>query len=329
MKRLLFLSIASLFLVSCTGPTISAVGESDDLVIVTARGASERLVRTAVATCELPVPWLLDEPAFKTTVRTLDQIRGVTNRRHLVIVGTWEDEAGEFAGERFDALEDGRAARLAISTDVWAEGQVAAAVVGPDEEAVISFLNGNREDLVERIELASERRLARSLCAADEADEMSAALLERFGWSLCPPGEYELFTSPEDGRFVFFRRTKPDRTVFVAWRDGDSSDVTEDEATAWREQLARTYLDGDEIEWRRPFFTEPARLAGSDAVRLTGWWANRELVGGGPFVSYCFAVPEQGRVYLVDASLFAPSFDKTALMRNLESIVRTFRHAGS
>jgi hypothetical protein len=156
---------------------------------------------------------------------------------------------------------------------------------------------------------------------------MAPALIERFGWSLCLPREYELFTTEDGSGFAFFRRQRPDRTVFVAWRDGTPSDVTEDAATAWREQLSRAYLDGDEIEWRRPFNAETTALDGHDAIRLTGWWANRELVGGGPFVSYCFAVPEQGRVYLVDASLFAPSFDKTALMRNIESIVRTFHAA--
>ncbi|MBD3367851.1 MAG: DUF4837 family protein [Candidatus Eisenbacteria bacterium] len=325
MRRIICLLPALLLMVSCSGPTISAVGESDDLVIVTAGGASDRLVRTAVGVAEQPVAWLLDEPVFASTVRTLDQIKRVTNRRHLLLVGTWEDELGAFAERRFEGLERGAPPEFVIATDVWAEGQVAAAVVGPDEKSVVAFLKERAAGIILEIELVSERRLARNLCSTGEADRRAAALIERFGWSLCLPDQYELFTTQEGEPFAFFRRTRPDRTVFVAWRQGDAADVTEDAATAWRQELSVKYLDGDEIERRRPFSAETARLAGRRAVRLRGWWANTELVGGGPFVSYCFAVPEQGRVYLVDASLFAPSFDKTALMRNLEAIVRTFR----
>jgi hypothetical protein len=326
MKRLALLLTGSILLVSCSGPTLSAVGEADDLVIVTADDASDRLLQTVVSVGERPEAWLLDEPVFKTTVRRLSEIKGVTNRRHVLLVGTWDDGMGAYAERRFEALERGAPPGLVLAEDLWAEGQVAGAVVGPDEASVMTYLNENAAGIMTRFELAAERRLARNLCATGEAERMAEALIERFGWSLCLPKEYELFTTPGDAGFAFFRRTRPDRTVFVAWRQGGAADVTEDEATRWREQLSRMYLDGDEIEWRRPFFADGVTFSGADAVRLSGWWANRELVGGGPFLSYCFAVPEQGRVYLVDASLFAPGFDKTALMRNLESILRTFRY---
>jgi len=325
MKRVCLLFCALLAASACSGPMLSAVGESDDLVIVTSDVATEQLTRAAIEVGEHPVPWLLDEPTFKTSVRTLSEIKGVTNRRHLLLVGTWEDEMGKFAGRRFEQLTAGGGTRMAISNDVWAEGQVVAAVVGPNERAVAEYLSANARDIIGRIERASLDRLAAGLCSTQESRRMSEALVDRFGWSLCLPKEYELFTTPDDVSFAFFRRTRPDRTVFVAWRDGGPDDVTPELAAAWRATLSAMYLDGDEIEERRPFLSDRTTLSGLEAVRLTGWWANRRLVGGGPFVSYCFYAPEQERVYMVDASLFAPSFDKTALMRNLEGIVTTFR----
>jgi len=93
-------------------------------------------------------------------------------------------------------------------------------------------------------------------------------------------------------------------------------------------ELVLAYYDGDQIEWRRPFEADTVAFADGTALRLSGWWANERLLGGGPFRLYCFAVPEQERVYLVDGSLFAPGMDKVPLMRNLDAIARTFTAPG-
>ena len=92
--------------------------------------------------------------------------------------------------------------------------------------------------------------------------------------------------------------------------------------TCW-EKFAR-YFDGDVIEWKRPVEVEQVDFLGRPAVRVSGWWGNRTLVGGGPFRTYCFYEPSSERVYLLDISLFAPGVDKTALMRNLDAIAHTF-----
>ena len=76
--------------------------------------------------------------------------------------------------------------------------------------------------------------------------------------------------------------------------------------------------------WRRELAVEAVEFAGRPAVRLSGWWGNRALVGGGPFRSYCFFEPSQRRVYIIDVSLFAPGVGKVPLMRNLDAVAHTF-----
>jgi hypothetical protein len=154
-------------------------------------------------------------------------------------------------------------------------------------------------------------------------------LSERYGWSLSPPTGYDLISSAASQGFVFLRRTQPDRNLFVCWRKGGSELVTKDFALGMRQELARRYYDGDEIEWKRPLAADTVSFAGTTALRLSGWWANTRLLGGGPFRLYCFAVADQGRVYLVDESLFAPGMDKVPLMRNLEAIAHTFAVHGA
>jgi hypothetical protein len=201
---------------------------------------------------------------------------------------------------------------------------VVGAVIGADADAVRAFLAENAGSIRDRMEEAALDRLSADLRATAVEAGMAHAMAERFGWSVSPPTGYELFTTNEADGFVFFRRTRPDRTVFVYWTEGDAGFVSEQYALSKREEVAGLYFDGDAIEWSRPVEVEKVRFLERTAVRVSGWWGNRTLVGGGPFRTYCFHDPDSRRVYLVDVSLFAPSFDKTALMRNLDAIARTF-----
>jgi hypothetical protein len=172
------------------------------------------------------------------------------------------------------------------------------------------------------------RRLARKLKSDAEDAGMTAALEERFGWSIAPPTGYDFFTTDAEDGFVLFRRTRPDRSIFVYWEEGSADSITRAFALAKRQELALKYYDGDVIEERRPLIVENVDFLGQPGVRVAGWWGNRELVGGGPFLMYCFHEPSQNRIYMVDTSLFAPGFDKISLMRNLDAIAHTFATPG-
>lgn len=314
--------------VGCSGPTVAAFGESDDLVVVREEGALGRAEALLLAALEAEVPWLIGEGAFRVTVTTPEEFRRLTNRRHILLVGTWED-AGvvELVRTRVGGLEPGRPPALRVVEDIWAEGQIVGAMMGDSGEALARHLEQNGEAVASELETAAVARLARTLRDRAEAGGLPARLEGRFGWSLSPPSGYDFITTHADAGFVFFRRTRPDRSIFVQWQPGRPEDVTSEYATTKRAALAARYYDGDEIEWRREFTAEETDFNGRPAVRLSGWWGNRELVGGGPFRTYCLYDDASGRVYLIDASLFAPGLDKVPLMRNLEASLQTFRTA--
>ena len=309
---------------SCSGPVVTAVGDANDLLVIYDAGSAD-LADLAVAAVESPRSWLLDEPSFKTTPVTFDESGGVRNLRHVLLVGTTDGgETGEMILSLFRGLRKDAAPELHVIEDVWAKRQVVAAVVGPDAETLAAFLRDNGEQIRDEMEAAALTRLTSSLRAAATEAGMAAAMHERFGWSVSPPTGYDLFTTDEENNFIFFRRTRPDRTVFVHWETGRPEFVSEQYALAKREELAAAYLDGDAIEWNRPVEAEPVEFLGRPAVRVSAWWGNRELVGGGPFRTYCFFDPATERVYMLDVSLFAPSYDKTSLMRNLDAVAHTF-----
>lgn len=315
---------ATLALPSCTGKVIPAVGESDDLVVVHDAGAD--LSRAAaLELAAAPNQWLGGEPAFRATAVRASDLGDLRNNRHLLMVGIRgadgvERRARDVFGDR--ALAD--APRLLLAYDGWAKGQVVAAVIADSDEELSAYLRRNSASIVERLRAASVSRLASSLRENGEARGLADDLAARYGWAVYPPPGYEFENAAEDSGLVFFRRIRPDRTLTVYWGKGGEQLVSRDFILAKKAELGRRYFDGDEIEWRRPMVVDTVDVAGLPAVAVSGWWANRELIGGGPFISYCLRDPETGIVYLVDVSLFAPGLEKVPLMRHMEAMALTF-----
>ncbi len=317
--------LSALVGLSCSGPTVSAVGESDDLVVVREEGSTTEADGLLLAVLEAEESWLLGESAFRATVATPEAFRRLTNRRHIMIVGTWDDAGvAELVRSRIGGLEPGDPPALRTVEDIWAKGQVVGAIMADSDAQLARYVEENRDAILSELEAAIMRRLVRILSERAAEGGAQEHLQERFGWSLSPPSGYDFIATHAGAGFVFFRRTRPDRTIFVYWQPGEARDVTEEFAIAKRSALADRYYDGDEMEWRREFAIDSLAFSGRPAVRLSGWWGNSELVGGGPFRSYCFYEESQGRVYLIDAALFAPGFDKMPLMRNLDAALHTF-----
>lgn len=319
--------LSALSLAGCGGPVVTAAGESDDLVIIRdeAAAGAARVAREAM---ESPVGWLLDEAAFRAAVTTPDKFKHYTNRRHLLLVGIWGEGGVEnLVGRRVEGLSRRATPRLELVRDIWARGQVVGVLMGRDEAELVHYIEGEGGEILAAFEDAAVERFADSLRRRASTTGIEAALADRYGWSLSPPKGYDLFSTDVEQGFAFFRRTGPDRTVSVYWQPGEAGFASEEFAIAKRAELGERYFDGDEIEWRRELVVETVEFAGARAVRLSGWWANRELVGGGPFRTYCFFEPHQERVYVIDVSLFAPGLDKVALMRNLDALAHTFAPA--
>jgi len=323
-RLLLVSALAACLLSSCSRRTITATGESDDLVIVADAEVAPAALDSLLALVRTELPWLLDEPEFKPTVTTPSKAGELLHRRHVVLLGVWgTGEVPDLAARRIDGLNAGSPAALRIEEDVWAAGQIVGLIVGRDEPDLLAYIRDHRSEILHRLDTAVVDRLARTYRENPDGKAAGAMLAERYGWSASPPTGYDLISGGAAEGFVFLRRTQPDRNLFVFWREG-ADPATKDLAVRLRQELTRRYYDGDQIEWRRPFEADTVSFAGRAAVRLSGWWGNDRLLGGGPFRLYCFSVPEQNRLYIVDGSLFAPGMDKVPLMRNLDAIARTF-----
>ncbi len=326
--RTLLCTLAALatLVTGCTGPTMPAFGETDDLVIIIDPSASESLRAELSSVFEAVDAWLVREPAFDVVFATPRRLSDYTSWRNILLCGTWgEGEVGDIVRSRIPGVPLSGEPDLSTTSDVWAGRQVVATLMGRSEEELVTLLRTEGAALRSELTFDIRERLVTALCRDARSSGRGRALDDRFGWTICVPEDYELDTGAERDGFIRFDRRQPDRYLFVSWREGSPESITRDYAISERDRLCSLYHNGDTIQDRRPMFADTVRLAGEPALRLRGWWGNRELTGGGPFISYCLHSPDEGRVYFIDASLFAPGLDKTPLMRHLDGVLMTFR----
>ncbi len=317
----------ALSLASCSGHMMSAVGESDDLIIVVDSGVYGSTGSLLKKTLSGKRPWMLGEPAYEVLLTTPRDFGDLRSRRHILLLGVWEEgRVADLVRKSVAGIPISGPIELHIATDVWAKRQVVATLMGDSQAELTSYIESHGDELLETLIAAARERLVVGLCE-DAADAgISVMLEERYGWSLCLPSGYEFDSGAAEQGFVIFGRTRPDRFVFVRWTDSEEGEeITRDSLIAARDAVCRAYHNGDKVELRRPVLVDTVSFSGRTALRLSGWWGNMDLIGGGPFRTYAFHDAEDQRTYIVDVSLFAPGLDKTPVMRNLDAIANTFR----
>jgi hypothetical protein len=118
------------------------------------------------------------------------------------------------------------------------------------------------------------------------------------------------------------------REVAVTWVSPlPDEDPTREELKQWRVDFASEYyVDPQDLDTRIVSYRE-IEVNGASGVELQSAWVNPpdRWVAGGPFITRALRCPEQDRLYLMDAWLYAPGQDKYEFMIQLETILNSFR----
>ncbi|HEX7118678.1 MAG TPA: DUF4837 family protein [Longimicrobiales bacterium] len=210
--------------------------------------------------------------------------------------------------------------------DVWARGQRVTALVLPEEgmaETVVELLPRLHEFFDERF----RRDVVRRMFVSGADTLLRDSLRETAGFELLLPNVY---TSGRLGAAYRFINANPnrgalDRSILVTWREG-AAPLTADELVAWRDSLgAGVYEWGQEVD-REALRTRPLEGYGDGSIEVQGVWLGTDptFPMAGPFLSRAVVCPAQGRTYLLDAFLYAPSRDKYEYVLQLETILDSF-----
>lgn len=247
--------------------------------------------------------------------------------KQLLLVGTAADPWIRIALEAADA--DPNSTDVVRAFDVWARGQVATVVPlhdASDTSPLLDRLAELREGYLE-----SYRTWALSRMFASGLDSARVdTLRQTAGFSLQLPAVYDWERS---GPVFLFRNDNPDpaeliRQFAVTWQDDPGTDPSTDELLAWRDELASNLYDPRQISDTELLSERRLQLGPLEARRVQAVWKNppeADWPAAGNFIVQSVRCPDQNRLYLVDAWLYAPGKDKFEYLIQLETILNSFR----
>ncbi|HDQ44689.1 MAG TPA: DUF4837 family protein [bacterium] len=213
-----------------------------------------------------------------------------------------------------------------VRRDLWARDQLVLILTAKDTETLRMRLETGGRLLFDLINDDLNARLEKELFARGEQKKESQELIRTYGWSIRL--QQDFFTAqalPREG-MVWFRRTHPERWIFVRWiPETDTVGVFfRDWVVRERDRIGKAYYGGDRVA--EPYlFSYRGEFLGRPAQITTGLWENEEKVAGGPFKNYTFYDSVTETLFMLDIACFAPDRDKLSYMRRLDIIAHSFR----
>lgn len=252
--------------------------------------------------------------------------------RQVLLVGSPEDPWMEDAldkARRNDA--DLTPPSLVQVFDVWARGQVVNLMLvpaGAGESTIRPLADSLQSILDEQYRQISLSRMY----ASGRNDSLSVQLERNRGFTLDLPRVY--YWDVQDSVWIF-RNDNPDpseliRQIAVTWISPIPEDevLTEEWMAAWRQELVNGYYRDRQVTDLQRAELSRGRLGERELVQLQAGWTNppdESWPVAGPVIMRGVKCPGQGRLYLVDAWLYAPGQDKYQYMIQLETILNSFR----
>lgn len=221
--------------------------------------------------------------------------------------------------------------------DVYANGQEVMYLFGTNEKDLIANIRKKGHYLVEHFNRREKERLSVSLYKSGQIVGVSDWLKKNLECDIKIPFGYKLVIN--NNEFLWMRQinTRDDKDIFVASVPYVSEDQFKKEnLIKLRDEFCRKYLFEDPAmansylltETTIPFIpvtTKEVSMSGHYGVEMRGLWRTNNFSMGGPFVGYAVVDQPKGKFYYIEGFTFSPSKDQREIMRELETILGTFR----
>ncbi len=221
--------------------------------------------------------------------------------------------------------------------NVFAKGQEVLYLFSSTEEQLIQHVRKNGRKLIEYFDVKERERLTASLFKSKQIKGVTDLLRKEYECELKIPFGYQLVMNNEEFLWVRQINPKDDKDIFIARKKYTSQEqFKRDSIIQWRDEICEKYLFGDpdrqethlvtetEVE-HIPVLTRDVSFHKKFAVEMRGLWRTDNFVMGGPFVSYTMADQAKGLLYYIEGFTFSPGKDQREIMRELETILYTFR----
>lgn len=327
------LALAALLPLASAGCDLPrAHGDANAIIVATDPETWDRVESPLLDALEPTIQTVREERPFRVTHQDPNETQhwGTLRRfRQVLAVGTRDDFWIAEALERHPEGEGARAPVLLQVHDLWARGQLVTIALLPADEPsrAMQELGPPLFELMDR----QYRDWARNrMFVSGRNTALADSLRAHAGFSLLLPNVYRY--SVQDSVFRF-RNDNPSpteriREIAVTWRTPvPEADPGREELAAWRVAFTEEYYVNPQVLDTMFVSYGEVEVDGSRGVELRSAWANPpdRWVAGGPFIARALRCPEQDRLYLIDAWLYAPGQDKYEYMIQLQTILDSFR----
>lgn len=352
-------------LVGCGGDyRPRAVGPEGEVTVVMDSTSWEGPLGTAFRSNVAPYVNTLPVPERMFSLRQVDLTSQATyervqDQKNIVFVAPLSDTTNEANFMRDRLSEDVRAAveggeaLVVPRPNLWRKSQRVFYVTAADTDQLIRALETQSDQIRETFREITLERMQREMFEKERQFGLEDSLMSTHGFAVNVQHDYQIAEQDLEGpaKSVWLARVLIDtrRDLIVHYvEDASPSLITPEWIVNTRDSLTRKYIRGSmagfaRIDKRRELETNEQDFIGRygyqttglwhlvadpDSVELDGDYGDDEYVemgGGGPFVNYTFYDQDSGRVYMIDGSVFAPTFDKLQFLRQMKVIARTFR----
>lgn len=220
-----------------------------------------------------------------------------------------------------------------IAYNVWAEPQRVAKITAPTIEMLKDAFNEKKREIFNLYENAEIERL-QDLYSKTLNIKAVEAVRAKFNIDLKIPGDY--FVAVEKENFIWLRReanTLSQGLIIYAYPYTDTVAFNPLKIRSVRNQFTNLYIPGpSESSYMTiadsdiPLITRTLDLKGELAIETRGLWEVEKDFMGGPFVNYTFVDKNSNMVLALDGYVYAPNANKTALLKQVQSILLSFKY---
>ena len=306
-----------------------AWGDANSIILVTSTGLWDEIEEDVRATLEPTILTVRDERMFTVTHQdpAAEQWPNVQVFRQLLLIES--ADAPWLATPLAELRSVPEPPAIAQVRDVWARNQLVTIVLLPatgKAEALAELLPELGETYDRQYRGWAENRMFMS--GRDTA--LADTLAREAGFSLLFPEVYRW--AHRDSSFLF-RNDNPDpseliRQIGVTWLSPAPEQISKESLAEWRQELVESsYEDAQLLDLSKAEYTR-LEVAGRRAHQLQAIWQNppeAEWPAAGPLIFRAVECPDQDRLYLLDAWLYAPQREKYEYMIQLQTLLDSFR----
>ncbi len=282
------------------------------------------------------------EPMFNIIWVHPSRLKLLTQIRNLIYVFTLDQTTQgsktlirDFTPETLDKIRSDSGFYRFNRKDEYAKGQEVLYLFSDTQANLIRHLRKDRQQLIDFFNDVERKRLEKNLFGTKSTTGVASFLRKEHNIELRVPIGYVLADKQND--FIWLRQieAEKDKDVFITWKPYESEyQLLPDSVVTWRDATAKKYLYEDPENPISYLVTEKehsdvlarqVKLNGHFAMQVRALWKTNNNSMGGPYVGYALVDQGAGRLYYIEGFAYAPGKDKREIVRELETILGTFR----